>query len=128
MAHKDWCGRSCGECETGCEIDRNIICFLNCENLNPDGNRAKEKCCEAGCDFAEQLTLTYLGRDGWDRPVYDCDGRLYVDVDPRHGRGPEIFTKQDNLFEGEPSSPVAEGTFIKFLPRRDTWGSSYEAV
>ena len=65
-------------------------------------------------------TLTLIGRDGWDRPVYDCNGRLYVDVDPRLGREPEIFTKQDNLFEGEPSSPVPDDIVIVFVPRRDT--------
>lgn len=29
------------------------------------------------------LQLTFVGRDSWSRPVYECGGRLYVDVDPR---------------------------------------------
>ena len=32
---------------------------------------------------APVLRLAYRGRDSWDRPVYECNGRLYVDVDPR---------------------------------------------
>lgn len=68
----------------------------------------------------KHLTLTLLGRDSWDRPVYDDGtGRLLVDVDPRKDRAPDICTKQGNTFGGEPSRPVnAEFTFI---PYRDTW-------
>lgn len=29
------------------------------------------------------LILHYKGRDDWERPVYEANGRLYVDVDPR---------------------------------------------
>lgn len=68
-----------------------------------------------------KLTLTHLGRDSWSRPVYECDGRLYVDVDPRKHRQPEICTKQFNAFNGEPLDPIAEGTEIEFVPSRDTW-------
>ena len=70
---------------------------------------------------APKLTLRLLGRDSWDRPVYDCDGRLYVDVDPRKSRPADICTKQDNAFDGEPCDPVPEGTIIEFVPARDTW-------
>lgn len=69
----------------------------------------------------EKLTLTHIGRDSWDRPVYMCDGRLYVDVEPRKNRHPEICTKQGNEFDGEPLDPVAEDTEIEFVPHRDTW-------
>ena len=66
------------------------------------------------------LTLTLLGRDSWSRPVYqDSDGNLYVDVDPRADRQPDICTKYDNAYEGKPDAAVeAEFTFV---PCRDTW-------
>ena len=40
-----------------------------------------------------KLILNYKGRDSWDRPVYEAGGKLYVDVDPRKGHGPDICTK-----------------------------------
>ena len=68
------------------------------------------------------LTLTHKGRDSWDRPVYECVGRLYVDVDPRKDRAPEICTKNNNDFDGEPCDHISSDTEITFIPRRDTWG------
>lgn len=67
-----------------------------------------------------ELTLTFLGRDSWSRPVYEgSDGHLYVDVDPLADRPPKICTKLDDAFDGEPDTPVhAE---ITFVPCRDTW-------
>lgn len=62
-----------------------------------------------------------LRRDSWGRPVYECDGRLYVDVDPRRSRPADICTKQGNAFDGEPCDPVPERTIIEFVPKRDTW-------
>lgn len=70
---------------------------------------------------APEMRLEYRGRDSWDRPVYECDGRLYVDVDPRRSRPADICTKQGNAFNGEPCDPVPEGTIIEFVPKRDTW-------
>lgn len=70
---------------------------------------------------APVLRLEHRGRDSWDRPVYECDGRLYVDVDPRRSRPADICTKQGNAFDGEPCDPVPEGTIIEFVPERDTW-------
>lgn len=66
------------------------------------------------------LTLTLIGRDSWSRPVYaDGTGRLLVDVDPRSSCQPNICTKCNNEFDGEPDIPVqADFTFI---PKRDTW-------
>lgn len=66
-----------------------------------------------------KLTLNYKGRDSWSRPVYEANGKLYVDVDPRKGRGPDICTKYNNDFDGEPCDPV-EAEF-EFVPCRDTW-------
>lgn len=67
------------------------------------------------------LILHHIGRDSWDRPVYECDGRLYVDVDPRMSRQPNICTKLNNEFDGEPCDPVQDGTIFGFVPERDTW-------
>lgn len=66
------------------------------------------------------LTLTLLGRDSWSRPVYEGDdGNLYVDVAPRADRQPDICTKYNNAYDGEPDTTVhAEFSFIPF---RDTW-------
>ena len=67
-----------------------------------------------------KLTLTFLGRDSWSRPVYeDDDGHLYVDTDPRADRPPHICTKLDDNFDGEPDMPVKAET--AFVPSRDTW-------
>ena len=65
------------------------------------------------------MTLKHIGRDSWDRPVYESDGKLYVDVAPRPNRGPDICTKYNNEFYGEPDSPIPPGTEIEFLPCRD---------
>lgn len=73
-----------------------------------------EKLCAA-------LRLEHLGRDSSDRPVYECGGRLYVDVEPRRSRPAKIFTKYRNAFDGEPCDPVPEETIIEFVPARDTW-------
>ena len=66
-----------------------------------------------------KISLTHLGRDSWDRPVYESEGKLYVDTEPRKDREPRICTKQWNAFDGEPCDPVdAE---FEFIPARDTW-------
>lgn len=69
----------------------------------------------------KNMMIIYKGRDSWDRPVYEAEGRLYVDVDPRKGRGPDICTKCNNEFDGEPDAPIAEDIEIEFIPQRDTW-------
>lgn len=67
------------------------------------------------------LVLQLLGRDNWDRPVYECCGKLYVDVDPRRGHRPSIYSKSGNEFNGEPDAPISSETTIKFVPCRDIW-------
>lgn len=69
----------------------------------------------------KKLTLIYKGRDSWSRPVYEAEGRLYVDIDPREGWAPNICTKCNNEFDGEPDTPIAEDTEIEFVPQRDIW-------
>lgn len=67
--------------------------------------------------------LIHKGRDSWSRPVYECptNGRLYVDVDPREDRKPDICTKYMNAFDGEPDCHVKPEISFDFIPRRDTW-------
>jgi hypothetical protein len=50
MAHKDWCGKPCGECKKPCKLDEEIPCSPNCENLNNDGTRKIKSCQESRCD------------------------------------------------------------------------------
>ena len=64
------------------------------------------------------LTLTYLGRDDYENPVYLSGGRLYVDIDHRAWRPADICTKLYNDFNGEPDTPVASDIALEFIPRR----------
>jgi hypothetical protein len=68
-----------------------------------------------------KLTLNYIGCDSWDRPVYENENRLYVDVDPRKSRKPDICTKQNNEFDGEPNYHISDDIEIEFIPYRATW-------
>lgn len=69
----------------------------------------------------KKLTLDYVGRDSWSRPIYVNNGVLYVDTDPRSDQAPNICTKNNNEFDGEPCDPV-EADFV-FNPKRDVWDS-----
>ena len=66
------------------------------------------------------LELTYKGRDDWDRPVYECDEKLYVDVEPNSDY-PHICTKSNNEFDGEPDYPIKGDIKFSFVPSRDRW-------
>ena len=70
---------------------------------------------------SKTMQLMYKGRDSWDRPVYECDGILYVDTDPRSGYAPNICTKSDNEFDGEPDYPIGSDVEVVFVPSRDVW-------
>ena len=68
-----------------------------------------------------KLILNYKGRDDWERPVYEANGRLYVDVNPRKECSPKICTKYNSDFYGEPDIPIAGNVTVEFVPYRDTW-------
>ena len=53
--------------------------------------------------------------------MYECDGKLYVDVDPRKHMPAEICTKSNNEFDGEPDWPINKYVEVTFIPSRDTW-------
>ena len=67
------------------------------------------------------LELTHIGRDSFDRPVYKCGEKLYVDVDPRGHMPADIHTKSDNDFDGEPDWRIDDDVEVVFIPLRDTW-------
>ena len=50
MAHKDWCGKRCENCEKPCNLDKNMPCSPDCGLLLPDGEQDKEACYQSGCD------------------------------------------------------------------------------
>lgn len=55
MAHAEWCGKPCGECENPCWVDFAIPCSPDCENLRPDGTVDHEKC--KGCEVYEEIII-----------------------------------------------------------------------
>lgn len=89
--------------------------------MKAEGHMSYEEFCAELDKAPLKLILRYVGRDSWDRPVYESNGRLYVDVDPRKDRSPDICTKQGNEFDGEPCTPIPDGTEVEFLPQRDVW-------
>lgn len=69
------------------------------------------------------LVLNYIGLDSWSRPVYENDGMFFVDVDSREHRKPEICTKYNNDFDGEPDTPIEyieryKNLKLEFVPKR----------
>lgn len=71
MAHKDWCGKPCGECDTPCRLDESMPCSPDCEALNEDGSRNVEVCTAAGCDAAEKHDPGICPVCGSDRLDFD---------------------------------------------------------
>lgn len=69
----------------------------------------------------EKLVLLYVGRDSFSRPVFEAEGKLYVDVDPCEGWAPKICTKYGNNFDGEPDVAIREDVAMEFIPGRDLW-------
>ncbi len=52
-----------------------------------------------------KIELTFIGTDGWDRPVYrDPDGRLWKDV-TLGSSTPSLYSASGNDFDGEPDMP-----------------------
>ena len=74
----------------------------------------------------EKLVLNYIGNDSWDRPVYENNGILFVDVDPLSYNKPKICTKSYNCFDGEPDISIQhmgkyKNAEVEFLPKRIVW-------
>ena len=69
-----------------------------------------------------KLALRYIGIDSCDRPIYKSEkGNLYVDTNPRKDWAPQICTKFNNQYDGEPDIPIPEGVEVEFIPSRVTW-------
>ena len=50
----------------------------------------------------KKTDLTFIGVDGWGRPVYrDTNGRLWKDV-TLDSETPDLYSACNNEFEGEP--------------------------
>ena len=75
----------------------------------------------------KELVLTFVGMDGWDRPVYkDSTGVLWKDADPRKNSAPRLCTSFNNEFDGEPDTPMRlmkqyEGVNVVFSQERVIW-------
>jgi len=73
------------------------------------------------------IHLKYLGRDSWDRPVYEDDnGVIWKDVDPRADRKADLCTSVDNKFDREPDTGMKylkayQNVLVIFVPERDVW-------
>ena len=48
MAHKDWCGKPCADCEQPCALDESMPCSPDCDLLNADGTQDGDQC--ESCD------------------------------------------------------------------------------
>ena len=54
----------------------------------------------------KKTDLTFIGVDGWGRPVYrDTNGRLWKDV-TLDSETPDLYSACNNEFEGEPDMPI----------------------
>lgn len=84
--------------------------------MKAEGHMSYEEFCAAPV-----LRLEYRGRVSWDRPVYECDGRLYVDVDPRRSRPADICTKQGNALTASPATLFRRERSLSLSQSGDTW-------
>jgi len=66
------------------------------------------------------LILNFKGLDDWDYPVYECNGKLYVDINPNYPT-PHFHTKSNNEFDGEAEYPVGEDVEVVFTSPRVVW-------
>lgn len=69
----------------------------------------------------KKIVLKFVGLDSWDRPVYQGNDQLYVDINPRCGYLPQICTKANNAFDGEPDTPISKNIEVQFDPCRHVW-------
>ncbi len=53
-----------------------------------------------------KIQMTFIGTDGWDRPVFrDPDGGLWKDV-TLGSDTPSLYSACNNDFDGEPDMPI----------------------
>lgn len=74
-----------------------------------------------------EITLTYLGNDSWDRPVYqEGNKKLWKDVEPLSDREANLCSSVNNQFDGEPDIHMTsikkyQNAIIKYVPQRIVW-------
>lgn len=68
-----------------------------------------------------KIVLNYVGNDSWCRPVYESNGKLFVDVAPLSYCEPDICTKASNDFDGEPDVSIRKDIEVDFQPKRIVW-------
>lgn len=51
--HKEWCGKSCADCETSCRLDESMPCSPDCEFLGENGETDSPECqsCDALLEY-----------------------------------------------------------------------------
>ncbi|MBU3173317.1 hypothetical protein [Clostridium estertheticum] len=47
MAHSQWCGKECCECENPCALDQKMGCSPDCAEIDPKTNRRNKKGCKS---------------------------------------------------------------------------------
>lgn len=58
--HKDWCGKSCGECLKPCSTDIHNYCSPDCPELGTNGEHLSPVCQECDClpEYGVSLDLS----------------------------------------------------------------------
>ena len=74
----------------------------------------------------ELFPLEFVGIDHCSRPVYKNGETLFVDVEPRKNKKPVICTVLNNVFGGEPDTPINRLSKYQhiepiFISGRITW-------
>jgi hypothetical protein len=103
MAHSQWCGKKCSECETSCSVDEDMGCSPDCEAINPKTNLHDiEICINCGADLkeitqeeAEQIIETRepLGQ------FFKIENDLYIGIDNQTGNAwTEEFKSREDCF------------------------------
>jgi len=63
--------------------------------------------------------LFYIGDDSWGRQVYkDENNKLWKDVDNREKWLKELYSVNNNSFDGEPDCPMKKEIECEFIPKR----------
>ena len=55
MAHKNWCGLPCADCENICYLDQHIPCSPDCEHLSPEGKMAGIECLHCDTNYYAKI-------------------------------------------------------------------------
>ena len=61
--HKDWCGKICCDCKKTCNLDEQIPCSPDCENITEDGFIKVKECLESGYDEIRSVLNMKNGTD-----------------------------------------------------------------